>query len=328
MLTQLILLTSIIQAEPPTPKVESPFHKAAVEGKLVYFNDKSTVLPDTNTRKALAILEHLGADVRIASRDIPEHAPWFELCGIEKCPNVALIDGKNKPVTTELVGQDLVRAVVAAHTKGPVIVDFSADWCHACKAFEPILKGLEDKGTKVAWVDYDEKRDVANDYSVTSLPTILVLRKDGTESGRMVGVTTEDELRQALEAAKKPPAPAPPATEDKATFRLIGLEKQIVDQTNAERAKRGLSQLAVDPNLVGLARQHAGWMARHRRLQHSHSGSAENIAMGYPNVNAVLRGWMGSRGHRANILGGYRYIGVGAQRDSGGRMWWCQQFRR
>lgn len=325
MLAQLILLAAVIQAEPQTPKPESHFDKAAVEGKLIYFNDKAAVLPDASTRKALAILEHLGADVRIASRDVPEHKPWFDLCKIEECPNIALVDGKNKLVATELVGQDLVRAVVAAHTGGPVLVDFSADWCLPCQAFKPVLEGLENGGTRVAWIDFDKKRKVAEDYSVTSVPTILVLRKDGTESTRIVGATTADKLQEALEAAKKP---APPATEDKATFHLIGLEQQIVAQTNAERASRGLSQLAVDPNLVATSRQHANWMARFRSLRHS-GGVAENIAMGYPNVLSAMRGWMNSRGHRANILnGGYRYIGVGASRDAGGGMWWCQQFRR
>jgi uncharacterized protein YkwD len=119
---------------------------------------------------------------------------------------------------------------------------------------------------------------------------------------------------------------APDAT---TKFELIAVEKAIVDQTNAQRARYGLPPLAVDANLVRTARTHAIWMARSRLLQHNRIGIAENIAMGYPTTEAALGGWMRSSGHRANILNrGYRRIGVAAYQSAGGTIYWCQQFQR
>lgn len=123
------------------------------------------------------------------------------------------------------------------------------------------------------------------------------------------------------------PANATPASTTK--FELIAIEKAIVEQTNAQRARYGLPALEVDINLVQTARTHAIWMARSRVLQHNRIGIAENIAMGYPTTEAAIRGWMNSSGHRANILHrGYRRIGVAAYQSAGGTVYWCQQFRR
>jgi uncharacterized protein YkwD len=117
----------------------------------------------------------------------------------------------------------------------------------------------------------------------------------------------------------------PPAT---AHIELIAIEKNIVDYTNAERRRHGLPELTVDPDLVRSARRHAQWMTRNRLLQHTRIGVAENIAMGYPHSREAVRGWMGSSGHRANILSrAFRRIGVAAYRTQGGKIYWCQQFR-
>ena len=51
----------------------------------------------------------------------------------------------------------------------------------------------------------------------------------------------------------------------------------------------------------------------------------ENVAMGYRSGGSVVTGWMGSEGHRANILTPtYRAVGMGAARDADGR-WWVAQ---
>ncbi len=117
--------------------------------------------------------------------------------------------------------------------------------------------------------------------------------------------------------------PAPAKAEK---FELIAIEKLIVEQTNAQRARYGLAPLEVDVKLMKSARQHGIWMARNRSLQHSR-GVAENIAMGYTSTPDVMRGWMNSSGHRANMLNrGYRSLGVAAYQSSGGTIYWCQQF--
>ena len=128
-----------------------------------------------------------------------------------------------------------------------------------------------------------------------------------------------------LTAAAVEETPSQPRAAEK--LELIAIEKLIVEQTNAQRARYGLAPLQVDVTLMKSSRRHGIWMARNRSLQHSR-GVAENIAMGYTSTPDVMRGWMNSPGHRSNILNrGYRSIGVAAYQSAGGTIYWCQQFR-
>ncbi len=135
----------------------------------------------------------------------------------------------------------------------------------------------------------------------------------------------------AVQKAAKPQAAAESKTNKKAPQRLelLVIEKNIAEFTNQRRKQHGLPPLRIDENLVKSARNHAIWMARSRRLQHTSQPVAENIAMGYTSSQGVVRGWMNSPGHRANILnGGYRRIGTAAYETADGTIYWCQQFLR
>jgi uncharacterized protein YkwD len=110
--------------------------------------------------------------------------------------------------------------------------------------------------------------------------------------------------------------------------RLAAIEANIVSYTNQERARYGLPALEVDDNLMSSAREHAAWMTRFRSMVHTKRPVAENIAMGQPHSSDVVRAWMNSAGHRANILNaGHHRIGVAAFRTDSGTIFWCQQFR-
>jgi uncharacterized protein YkwD len=125
----------------------------------------------------------------------------------------------------------------------------------------------------------------------------------------------------------KPRENANDALKPTAKIELIAIERNVVDRTNEERARHGLPALEVDPDLMESAREHARWMTLTRRLQHTRAAVAENIAMGQSDSDAVLRSWMGSSGHRANILNGFfGKIGVAAFRTESGTIFWCQQF--
>jgi thioredoxin 1 len=81
--------------------------------------------------------------------------------------------------------------------------DFYADWCGPCKTQDPILEDLEEEfGDRVNFekIDVDENEDVANEYQVRSIPTIVVENDDGVVE-RFVGVTQADQLTDALEEA-------------------------------------------------------------------------------------------------------------------------------
>ena len=110
-------------------------------------------------------------------------------------------------------------------------------------------------------------------------------------------------------------------------LKMHPIEHQIVALTNAQRSRYGFQQLSIDPVLMSSARSHTAWMTRSRILRHTSRRVAENIAMGHRTTDMVVRAWMNSPGHRANLLGaGYTRIGVAAYTAPNGVIYWCQQF--
>ncbi|MFC6756342.1 MULTISPECIES: thioredoxin family protein [Haloarcula] len=80
--------------------------------------------------------------------------------------------------------------------------DFYADWCGPCKTQDPILEDLEEEWGDVEFekINVDEEQDVANEYQVRSLPTLVVENDDGIVE-RFVGVTQADDIEDALTQA-------------------------------------------------------------------------------------------------------------------------------
>ncbi|GGL69142.1 thioredoxin [Halocalculus aciditolerans] len=81
--------------------------------------------------------------------------------------------------------------------------DFYADWCGPCKTQDPILEELEEDyegSVSFEKIDVDEEQDVANEYQVRSIPTIVVENDDGVVE-RFVGVTQREKLEDALKQA-------------------------------------------------------------------------------------------------------------------------------
>lgn len=101
----------------------------------------------------------------------------------------------------------------------------------------------------------------------------------------------------------------------------------LLDLHNAARARVGRKPLVLDAALVAGAQRNADWMRSRGRLSHNgpfRGWSAENAAWGSPplSAEAVMRLWLGSPGHRANILGPYSRVGFA---KAGG--YWCADFR-
>jgi thioredoxin 1 len=80
--------------------------------------------------------------------------------------------------------------------------DFYADWCGPCKTQDPILDEVEEDYPEVSFekVNVDEQQDVANEYQVRSLPTLIIENDDGIVE-RFVGVTQRDDIENALREA-------------------------------------------------------------------------------------------------------------------------------
>lgn len=72
------------------------------------------------------------------------------------------------------------------------ILKFSAAWCGPCKMLSKIIEGTE-LGIPVREVDIDDQFELANTYSIRSVPT-LVLLEDGVEVKRKSGVMQSNEL--------------------------------------------------------------------------------------------------------------------------------------
>jgi len=86
-------------------------------------------------------------------------------------------------VSAENFEQEVLKADV------PVIVDFWAEWCVPCKMIHPILDeiaGEYDGKVKVAKVNVDEQGELASQYNIISIPTLLLF-KDGTVVNQQIG---------------------------------------------------------------------------------------------------------------------------------------------
>ena len=81
----------------------------------------------------------------------------------------------------------------------PVLVDFWATWCGPCQMMAPILHELEAEmpDVQIGKVNVDEQMDLARQFRVVSIPTLIIF-KNGQEVRRMVGVTSKEELKDAL----------------------------------------------------------------------------------------------------------------------------------
>jgi uncharacterized protein YkwD len=113
---------------------------------------------------------------------------------------------------------------------------------------------------------------------------------------------------------------------------------ELFDAHNRERLSRGLPAQVQDDRLNAAAQKHAEWMQSRRRMSHRgrnwsspaqritsegyrFSSIAENVAAGQTSVAQVMAAWMRSRGHRNNILGRNREIGLGRAGN-----YWCVVF--
>lgn len=119
------------------------------------------------------------------------------------------------------------------------------------------------------------------------------------------------------------------------------VEEEILELVNIERAKYGLSPLKLNSELCSLAKTKSCDMSQNNYFSHTsptygsafdmmkaanikYNTAGENIAQGYKTAEAVMKGWMNSEGHRANILNSsYTELGVGLCGDG---YYWTQMF--
>ncbi len=175
--------------------------------------------------------------------------------------------------------------------------------------------------------------------STARIAAPLALRSTATPASRVT-----DGGSPTPSSAPSPPAlPAP--SRSPALAGDPAAEAQVVALVNTARAGRGCAPVQVDPRLRTAARAHSGDMARHGYFNHTGSdGSSpadraqaagyqdlisENIAFGYATPADVMRAWMKSPHHRANVIDcAAQSIGVGLIYSPGGTAYWTQLFGR
>ena len=74
---------------------------------------------------------------------------------------------------------------------------FSAAWCGPCKAFKPVMNEIKSEGYYVEFIDIDMLTDLAQQYNVRSVPTV-VIEEDGVEVDRLVGSVPKQALLNKL----------------------------------------------------------------------------------------------------------------------------------
>lgn len=105
----------------------------------------------------------------------------------------------------------LVAAALSASPEQGIVLEFSATWCGPCQRMSPIVAKLEREGLPIRKVDVDKERELARRYGVQSIPT-FVLVVDGKVADRVVGMTTESQIRRLIDRIpKQEAAPAAPA---------------------------------------------------------------------------------------------------------------------
>lgn len=96
------------------------------------------------------------------------------------------------------VTEENFEAEVLKETK-TVLIDFYADWCGPCQVLSPIVEAVAKSNTdiKVVRIDIDNAENLAIEYGVMSIPTLVVV-KDGKEAKRSVGLISQSEVEELV----------------------------------------------------------------------------------------------------------------------------------
>jgi putative thioredoxin len=145
-----------------------------------------------------------------------------------------------------ITANEFEQEVIVKSKHVPVLVDFWADWCAPCKQLMPVLHQLVESlqgSVYLATVDTDAEQELAMQYGIRSLPTV-VLFQNGEMVNQFMGVKPESEIRQFIEPYLKPQV----SQESQTNSENLQKAMELINQGQVLQA---IPYLAEDSSLQG-----------------------------------------------------------------------------
>lgn len=104
-----------------------------------------------------------------------------------------IIEEEDKVMIIQVNSENFETEVL--NSENTVLIDFYADWCGPCKMLSRVVEQFasENENIKVVKINVDDEQDLAIEYGVMSIPTLVVI-KNGQEANRSVGLVSKGDI--------------------------------------------------------------------------------------------------------------------------------------
>ncbi|WP_408640822.1 thioredoxin [Salinimonas lutimaris] len=111
-----------------------------------------------------------------------------------------MMDAMTQSNVVDITLENFQQVILQQSQEKLILVDFWADWCEPCKDLMPILEKIAGEYANdmiLARVDCDKQQEIAGQFGIRSLPTVMVV-KDGQPVDGFAGAQTEGQIREML----------------------------------------------------------------------------------------------------------------------------------